>query len=325
MKWVTYDAGDGPRAGIVEGETVHGLRAGVSLLGLLELGPDRFAEAGDDARRRPDEVRPLAGLRLLAPLPRPKSMRDGLCFLDHLRNCRRVLGWSTDLDPAWSQGPAFYFNNADAVVGPYDDVPVTPGSTMFDLELEVGAVIGRGGRDLHPQRAEEHIIGYTLYNDWTARDHQVRDIALGIGMGKSKDSATTLGPALVTVDELEPYRRDDGRLAIELSAAINGKELTRGTLDLMDWSFGDLLSYISRGVDLSPGEVIGSGTVPGGCLFEHVDTPGMADFSRWLKPGDEVRLAGEGLGETRQIVVAGGDVIPLDPITGSATGGFAHG
>ncbi|WP_236795192.1 fumarylacetoacetate hydrolase family protein [Amycolatopsis sp. GM8] len=310
MKWVTYESGAGRRTGILDGETVRGLRAGVSLLSLVEAGDDTLAEAGDSARLAPEEVRPLDEVRLLAPLPRPPSVRDGLCFLDHLRGCYRALGRSEQLHPVWSEIPAFYFTNAGSVVGPHDDVPVAPGSRMFDLELEIGAVIGRGGSDLSPATAERHIVGYTLFNDWTARDHQVRDLALGIGMGKSKDSAITLGPALVTVDELEDHRRD-GRLAIELSATVNGEELTRGSLDQMDWTFGELAAFVSRGTDLAPGDVIGSGTVPGGCLLEHVDTPDMADFARWLRPGDVVTLRGQGLGETRQIVVPGIDVIPL--------------
>lgn len=137
-----------------------------------------------------------------------------------------------------------------------------------------------------------------------ARDHQVRDMAQGIGMGKSKDSAITLGPALVTVDELEPCRRD-GRLAMELSATVNGEQLTRGRLDRMDWSFGELIAYVSRGTDVPPGSVIGSGTVPFGCLLEHVDTADPADFRRRLRPGDVVSLRGEGLGETAQTVREG--------------------
>ncbi|MHC3472622.1 fumarylacetoacetate hydrolase family protein [Streptomyces sp. 7R007] len=310
MKWVTYDAGAGPRAGIVDGEKVRGLRSGVSLLSLLQTSDGALAEAGESARLAPDEVRPLNEVRLLPPLPRPPSVRDGLCFLDHLRGSYRALGRSEQLHPVWSQIPAFYFTNADAVVGPHDDVPVAPGSRMFDLELEVGAVIGRGGRDLHPDSAERHIVGYTLFNDWTARDHQVRDLSLGVGMGKSKDSAITLGPALVTADELGDFRHD-GRLAIELTASVNDEVLTRGALDQMDWSFGELLAFISRGVELSPGDVIGSGTVPGGCLLEHVDTPDMADFTRWLRPGDVVTLHGQGFGETRQTIVPGADVIPL--------------
>ena len=132
--------------------------------------------------------------------------------------------------------------------------------------------------------AEEHIVGYTFYNDWTARDHQLGDLARGIGLGKSKDSATTLGPALVTVDELKQYRRG-GRLAFALSATVNGEELTHGTLDQMDWTFGELLAYVSRGTDLTPGSVIGSGTVPGGCLLEHVDTASPAGLQALAAAG----------------------------------------
>ncbi|MFD0661217.1 fumarylacetoacetate hydrolase family protein [Thermocatellispora tengchongensis] len=237
-------------------------------------------------------------------------MRDGLCFLDHLRGCYRAMGRGGELHPAWSQTPAFYFGNPAAVVGPYDDVPIAPGCELFDFELEIGAVIGRGGRDLHPDTAEEHIVGYTFYNDWTARDHQLRDMAQGIGMGKAKDSAITLGPALVTADELEPYR-SDGRLHLEVSATVNGREVSRGTLAAMDWTFGELLAYLSRGTDLLPGDVIGSGTVPGGCLLEHVDTPDMAGFSGWLRPGDVVSLQGPALGHTRQTVRPAPPMIPL--------------
>lgn len=308
MKWVTYDGGAGPRAGVVDGETVRGLPAAVTVLSLLEEG--RLDEAGASAWREPVEVRPLSDVRLLAPIPRPPSVRDGLCFLDHLRGCRRALGAPAELPAVWLQTPAFYFANPAAVVGPYDDVSISPGSTQFDLELELGAVIGRGGRDLHPDEAETHIVGYTLYNDWSARDLQQRDMAQGIGMGKSKDGAITFGPALVTVDELESYRRD-GRIALELSATVNGTELTHGRLDQMDWTFGEVLAYLSRGTDLRPGDVIGSGTVPGGCLLEHVDTPNPADFTRWLQPGDVVSLHAEGIGSTEQTVRPAPPMIPL--------------
>ena len=310
MKWVTYESGGEQRAGLVVQDEVMGLDAGVSVLSLVQAGRDALDAAGDAVRRRPAEVRALADVRIVAPIPRPPSVRDSLCFLDHLRGCYRAMGRDDELHPAWSQVPAFYFGNAGGVVGPYDDVPIAPGSRMFDLELEVGLVIGEGGRDLDPADAESHIIGYTLFNDWTARDHQLRDLALGIGMGKSKDNATTLGPALVTADELEPFRRD-GRLALELGASVNGEVLTRGSLAETDWTLGELVAFISRGVDLSPGEVIGSGTVPGGCLLEHVDTPDLDQFEGWLAPGDVVRLWGEGLGETVQTVSKGLAVHPL--------------
>lgn len=307
MRWVTYDAGAGPRTGILDGDGVRGLAAGTTLLDLLAR--DELAEAGDGARRAPADVVALADVRLCAPLPRPPSVRDGLGFLDHLRGCYRALGRPTELPEVWHQTPAFYFANAGSIVGPHDDVAISPGCRMFDFELEVGAVVGRGGRDLHPDAAESHIVGYTLFNDWSARDIQMRDIAQGIGMGKSKDGASTLGPALVTVDELEPHRRD-GRLALALSVTLNGTELARGSLDRMDWSFGELVAFASRGADLVPGDVICSGTVPGGCLLEHVDTPDVA-AARWLVPGDVVSLCGEGLGETRQTVLPAAPLVPL--------------
>lgn len=301
MRWVTYEAGEGPRTGLLDDDTVRGIGTGVTLLSLLGDDGERMAEAGTAARTNPAEVRPLDEVRLLAPIPRPPSVRDGLCFLEHLRGCYRALGRTEDLHPAWSQTPAFYFGNPAAIVGPYDDVPIAPGSSWFDFELEIGAVVGRAGRDLHPDTAEQHIVGYTFFNDWSARDHQLRDMAQGIGMGKSKDSAITLGPALVTADELEPYRRD-GVLDLEVSAAVNGREVGRGSLAAADWSYGELLAFLSRGTELQAGDVIGSGTIPGGCLLEHVDTSDLAAFTGWLAPGDTVVLSSAVLGQTRQTV-----------------------
>ena len=310
MKWVTYDAGSGPRTGLLRDDGIHGLAPEVTLLSLLGDDGEALAAAATTAAERPVEVRALDTVRLLAPIPRPPSIRDGLSFLDHLRGCYRALGRPPELHPAWSQAPAFYFGSPAAVVGPYDDVAIAPGSRMFDLELEVGAVVGRPGRDLHPDTAADHIVGFTFFNDWTARDHQMRDMAQGIGMGKAKDMAITLGPALVTVDEVASYRRRDG-YAFEVAATVNGREIAKGTLAGMDWTWGEQLAYMSRGTDLRPGDVIGSGTVPGGCLLEHVDTPDPFAFTGWLAPGDVVSLSSPVLGETRQVVREAEPMIPL--------------
>lgn len=309
MRWVTYDAGEGPRTGLLDGEEVRGLPAAVTLVSLLGDDGERLADAGASARREPAEVRSLDAVRLLSPIPRPPSVRDGLCFLEHLRGCYRALGRPTELAQVWSQTPAFYFGNPAAVVGPHDDVPIAPGSQLFDFELEIGAVVGRGGRDLHPDEAAGHIVGLTFFNDWSARDHQVRDMAQGIGMGKAKDSAITLGPALVTVDELGPAA--DGRFPVEVTAEVDGTEIARGTLATADWSYGELLAFVSRGTDLVPGDVIGSGTVPGGCLLEHVDTPDIAAYDGWLRAGDVVTLRSPALGETSQTVRPAVPVTPL--------------
>lgn len=309
MHWVTYQssdgsaAGRGPRTGVVDGETIRALPSGTTLLDLLVDG--ELTAAGDTAMRAPAEVIALDEVTLLAPITHPPSVRDSLCFLQHMRNCRRVLGDPRELEPIWTQTPAFYFSNPANMLGPNEDVPIAPGSRWFDLELEVAAVVGRPGRDLDPASAEGHIAGYLMFCDWSARDLQQRENEFGLGLAKAKDCGTTLGPALVTPDELEPYRRG-GRLAMELTAEVNGQRLTSGRLDEMDWTFSEVLAYASRGVDLRPGDVVGSGTVPGGCLLEHLDTTPDA-YTRWLRPGDVVSLRGEGLGETRQRITAGSE------------------
>lgn len=308
MRWVTFEQSAGvERVGMLDGGSILTLPPGATLLELLQQG--ELESAGRTALARSAEKHAVDAVRLLSPVPRPPSVRDGLCFLDHLRNSRRAIGQSPELEPVWAQTPAFYFANPSNMLGPHDDVPMAPGSVWFDLELEVGAVIGRAGRDLDPDTAESHIAGYTLMCDWSARDLQLREMQQGLGFAKAKDSGMTLGPSLVTVDELDSFRVD-GRLAIELTAEVNGETLTTGTLAQMDWTFGELLAFASRGVELQPGDVFGSGTVPFGCLVEHLDrAPG--EFPRWLKPGDEVVLRGDGLGETRQRVVQG---VPPHPL-----------
>jgi 2-keto-4-pentenoate hydratase/2-oxohepta-3-ene-1,7-dioic acid hydratase in catechol pathway len=303
MRWVSYSGNSGHRIGLLEGDTIRAVDGVTSLLTLLGDDGESLREAAAAAHRHPAEVVEITDVQLHAPISPPPSIRDSLCFLDHLRGCRQAMGAPRELPAVWNAVPAFYFGNPASVVGPFDDVAISPGSSRFDFELEVGAVIGRGGRDLHPKTAEDHIIGYTLFNDWTARDLQAIDMELGIGMAKGKDSATTLGPWLATPDELEPYRRD-GRFTITLSAFVNDREITTGTLDQADWTFGEVLAYVSRGVDLVPGDVIGSGTVPGGCLFEHTSPDTLAQPASWLDVGDVVRLQGDGLGSTRQTVRA---------------------
>ena len=319
MKWVTYQqAGHTPGAGVLVGESVHGLAPEVTLLGLIVGG----ALWGADALRRPAEIVPLADVHLLAPIPEPPSVRDAVGFLEHVRNTRRVTD-GPPLEPVWEETPAFSSACPTDLLGPRVDVPMAPGSTWFDLELEVAAVVGAGGRDLIPASAERSVGRCRLHADVRLErpDQQVGELQQGVAKAKAKDSGTTFGPALVTVDELEPYRRD-GRLAPSLSAAVNGEVLTTGHLDDMDWTFGDILAFSSRGVDLRPGDLIGSGTVPGGCLLEHLDTD-PATFTRWLRPRD-VSLRADGLGETRQKVVAGAPYDAsgqaTDPGSGSPAG-----
>ena len=312
MKWVTYqgpDSSGGERTGVLSGDAIYPMPAGVTLLDLIGHGPDALREAGEDARRSAAAV-PLDQVRLSAPIPRPPSIRDSLCFLDHMRNCQAALGAGRTLSDTWYRIPAFYFACPATVLGPYDDAPMAPGSAWQDFELEIAAVIGTTGKDLTVEEAERAIIGYTIFNDWSARDLQQMESQLGIGQGKGKDSGVTLGPYLVTPDELEPYRRD-GKLDLQVTALVNDTVIGSGSTAQMDWSFGEVISYVSRGVALVSGDVIGSGTVPTCTLVEHLRPTALNAFPGWLHDGDVVTLRVQGLGETRQTVRASRAPHPL--------------
>ncbi|HTX94553.1 MAG TPA: fumarylacetoacetate hydrolase family protein [Mycobacterium sp.] len=312
MKWVTYqgpDSSGGERTGVLSGDAIYPMPAGVTLLDLIGHGPNGLREAGEDARRSAAAV-PLDQVRLSAPIPRPPSIRDSLCFLDHMRNCQAALGAGRTLSDTWYRIPAFYFACPATVLGPYDDAPMAPGSAWQDFELEIAAVIGTTGKDFTVEEAERAIIGYTIFNDWSARDLQQMESQLGIGQGKGKDSGVTLGPYLVTPDELEPYRRD-GKLDLQVTALVNDTVIGSGSTAQMDWSFGEVISYVSRGVALVSGDVIGSGTVPTCTLVEHLRPTALNAFPGWLHDGDVVTLRVQGLGETRQTVRASRAPHPL--------------
>jgi 2-keto-4-pentenoate hydratase/2-oxohepta-3-ene-1,7-dioic acid hydratase in catechol pathway len=306
MRWLTYRHEGVERVGILDGEdTVHGLPPGLTMLELLRA-PGGLAAGEPQAVASPDHVAHLDDIVVCAPL-RPPSIRDFSSFLQHLRNCAASAGLT--IGPRFEQVPTFYFTNAAAVHGPHDDVAVFPGSARFDYELEVAAIIGTPGRDITREEADDHIAGYTILCDWSARDLQVQEMGMGLGVAKGKDGAITLGPLLVTPDELEPHRSGKG-FALSMTASINGEQVSAGRWDSIDWDFADMIVYASRGVELRSGDVIGSGTVATGCLFEH-HTTNPDDFRGWLQPGDEVHLAVQQLGELRQRIVPGPKPEPL--------------
>src|SRR5271170_3467563 len=304
MRWLTFRDDSGERTGVLsgDGETIHPLTPGVSLLDLIGRGAAVLQELGNDALRSASTV-PLDQVTLMAPIPRPPSIRDSLCFLDHMRNCQAAMGGGRVLGDTWYRIPAFYFACPATVLGPYDDAPTAPGSAWQDFELEIAAVIGTSGKDLTVEQAEQAIIGYMIFNDWSARDLQQLESQLAIGQGKGKDSGVTLGPYLVTPDELESYRRD-GKLSLQVTALVNDTVIGSGSTAQMDWTFGEVISYVSRGVTLNPGDVIGSGTVPTCTLVEHLSPTALDSFPGWLHDGDVVTLQVQGLGETRQTVRA---------------------
>ncbi|MBI4261742.1 MAG: fumarylacetoacetate hydrolase family protein [Actinobacteria bacterium] len=309
MRWATFvDGRTGQdRVGLVVGDRLHALEPGVALLDLLGDDGERLAEAGERAERDPVDVVDLGTVRLRAPIPRPPTVRDFYAFEEHARTARR--GRGLDMDPDWYKLPVFYFSNPYAVSGPGDEGPVPPGSKALDYELEVAAIVGRGGADLDPGEAESHVAGFCVMNDWSARDLQRREMKLSLGPAKGKDSATTLGPFLVTPDELEPHRK--GRAYdLAMTATVNGVEYSRGNLSDVYWSFGEMLAYASRGTRVEPGDVIGSGTCGTGCILELSLVHG-AEAYPWLRPGDEVALTVERLGTIANRVVRGRPATPL--------------
>ena len=206
-----------------------------------------------------------------------------------------------EMESDWYELPVFYFTNPAAIVGPFDEVPMPPGTRQLDYELEVAAVVGMDGSDLDPDEAERHLAGFCVMNDWSARDLQRREMRLSLGPAKGKDFATTLGPFLVTPDEIDPYRKDKA-YDLAMTASVNGKEYSRASLADIYWSFGEMLAYASRGTRVVPGDVIGSGTCGTGCILELSLVHGE-DAYPWLEPGDEVALDVEHLGRVVNRVI----------------------
>ena len=229
MRFATFSVGGRVQAGVVSDAGLHRL-PGTTVLDLVRAGLPAALEAARQALGEP--AVPLAAARLLPPLD-PPTIRDFVAFEEHVEGVVASVGDGAGVVPEWYQAPTFYFTSPYALVGPYDDVPVPPGCQMLDFELEVAAVVGRDGASLTPERAGEHIFGYTILNDWSARDLQRREMKVGLGPAKGKDSATTLGPWLVTADELEPYRDADGFLALDLRVSVNRQEIGQDLLSNM--------------------------------------------------------------------------------------------
>lgn len=304
MKWVTYRTDDGERLGLVVDDKIHGLDSATTLIGLLGDDGERMHQAAEHASSSPSEVLDYERADLSAPL-RPRQIRDYLCFIDHLANI--LAGFDAEPGPRHYEQPAAYFASIASILGPYDDVHISPGSTQFDLELEVAAVIGKGGSDIAPTTADSHIAGFMIFCDWSARDLQMREMDLGLGPFKGKDGANTFGPMFVSADELAPYRSGDS-YDLQMTAYVNDERIGGGSMAQMDWHWSDVVAHASRGSNLLPGDVLGSGTVPTGTLMEAATA---ADFRGFLQPDDIVRLEVDLLGQTRQRVLPSVAVHPM--------------
>lgn len=244
---------------------------------IVELGASSLAaylvEGGEEVGQHL-----LADVRLRAPVPRPPSVRDFYAFERHVKAARAQRG--LEVAPEWYRIPVFYFSNPAAILGPDDDVAFPEESSAWDYELEAAVVIGAEGR----------VAGFTIMNDWSARDLQKMEMAVGLGPAKGKDFATSLGPMVVTPDEL-------GDLKLEMVARVNDEERSRGNMGEMHHPWAKIVEHAARNTRLRAGDVLGSGTVGTGCILEHGD-------GRWLQPGDAVELEIEGIGVLRNRVGA---------------------
>lgn len=286
-----------------------------SVLAIAEGGEGALALARElVADPAPAAMVPRKRVRLLAPIPDPPQMRDFLCFEKHLVQAfqaARKLRARSAPDPAaalrdmeargilavpqtWYERPIFYHPSRFAVCGTETDVPWPAYSKALDFELEFGCYIGRPGKDISRENARAHIFGYTIFNDFSARDEQTLEMPgqLGPGKGKDFDNANAMGPCLVTVDEIpDPY-------SLAMAVRVNGEQWGRGTSAEMHWKFEDCIAHVARSETLRTGEFFGSGTVGNGCGLEHM---------RFLEPGDVVELEVEGIGVLRNRVVKGGE------------------
>lgn len=235
-------------------------------------------------------------VNFVKPLFRINSLRDFYAFEQHVKTANANRG--REVPKQWYEIPVFYFSNHTALYGPDDVIPYPHRSEALDYELEVACVIGKAGRDIAPEQAEDYIFGYMIFNDWSARDIQRQEMAVGLGPAKGKDFASSFGPYLVTPGELaDRHTGRPGVYDLEMIARVNGKEMSRGNWKDLHWSFGEMIARASEGVTLQPGDVIGSGTVGTGCLLELTKAQGP-----WLQPGDVVELEVERLGILRNVV-----------------------
>ncbi|SDT08799.1 fumarylacetoacetate hydrolase family protein [Actinoplanes derwentensis] len=280
------------RTGVVEGDHVLPFEGDPGMLEIID---------GSAEQRTAGPV-PLDDVKLMAPL-QPRTLRDFVAFEEHVEGVRRSIDGSSGVPEAWYDAPTFYFTNPHRVYGPDDDIPFPARSVDRDFELEVAVIAG----------PEQSIFGYTILNDWSARDLQRREMQVSLGPAKGKDFASTLGPWIVTADELDPYH-EEGFLDLWCTAQVNGVEVGRDLLSNMGWTFETLIAYAARDSRVMAGDVLGSGTVGnGGCLAELWGRNGKQDPPP-LRDGDVVTLTVDGIGSLTNRVVTGPQTGDLPPV-----------
>ena len=257
-----------------------------------------------------DKGIPIESVQLLSPVPFPASCRDGYAFRQHVAAARK--NRNAPMIPEFDQYPIFYFTNHHSVQGPGDIVCMPDHFEKLDFELEAAIVIARQGKNIRAEKADQYIGGLMIMNDLSARTLQMEEMLLNLGPAKGKDFATAVGPALVTLDELEQFEipAKTGHVGkawnLRMQCRVNGIQVSDGNIGDMDWTFAEIIERASYGVDLYPGDIIGSGTVGTGCFLELNGTGKLNDphyKEQWLKEGDLVELEIDGLGVLSNYII----------------------
>lgn len=310
MRIARWESGQGVGEGFIVAGNVVPFPGGLTVTDVLRRG---LAETHALYERVEAAGEPLTNVRLLAPVV-PASVRDFVAFEEHVEGVSAGVEGKSDVAAEWYDAPTFYFTNPHTISGP-GDVLRPPVTEKLDFELELAIVIGAdaevGQSNLDGQSAASVIFGYTIMNDWSARDLQAREMKVRLGPAKGKDFGTTLGPWIVTADEVAPYLDDDGFLALRAEVYVNGELIGEDLLSNAGWPFPEFVAYASRNSRVVPGDVLGSGTVGnGGCLGE-LWGRNQALTPPALREGDEVRMVIEGIGELVNTV---GRQVPAPPL-----------
>ena len=322
MKLVSYLEEERDKLGVLINDMVYDMEIlhpdlPTSMSMFLNYWEDMFpvAQAGEimlrEGSRASNKGIPVANVQLLAPVPFPTSCRDGYAFRQHVAAARRNRG--AQMIPEFDQFPVFYFTNPHSIQGPGDVSCMPDHLEKLDFELETAIVICRHGRNISAEEADEYIGGLMIMNDLSARRLQTEEMLLNLGPAKGKDFATTIGPWLVTLDELEEFvvPAKEGHIGrrwnLSMKCYVNEKQVSEGNLADMDWTFAEIIERASYGVNLFPGDVIGSGTVGTGCFLElngskKLEDPNYAE--QWLVAGDVVELEIDHLGKLSNTIVA---------------------
>ena len=311
MKLVCYNQDEKIHLGILVNNSIYNLN---SIDGSIPDDMGRFLEGGELMMNKAKLVEKsilnnsikaneVINCSLVAPIPKPTSCRDGYAFRQHVASARR--NRKLDMIPEFDQYPIFYFTNHNAIQGPGKVECMPDHFEKLDFELEVAVVIGKKGRNITAKEADSFISGYMIMNDMSARTLQMEEMILNLGPAKGKDFSTVIGPWLVTPDELEPYKvpakpnHIGNNYNLTMTCKVNGIEVSRGNMSDMDWTFAEIIERCAYGVDIYPGDVIGSGTVGTGCFLELNGTGLLNDPNfkpQWLQDGDIVEMEITGLG-----------------------------